>query len=93
MTDDKERLMSYKGFVIRILAVAEYSPHPPGVPFGYVGYVARPEENVDAAGQRMNFSHPVADYLTAEAAEKAAMEEGRSIIDGIHPDGLTTDGL
>jgi MFS superfamily sulfate permease-like transporter len=40
-----------------------------------------------------NFSHPVAEYLSAEAAEQAGFVEGRSIIDGIHPDGLTTDGL
>jgi hypothetical protein len=41
----------------------------------------------------MNFSHPVAEYLSAEAAEQAGFVEGRSIIDDIHPDGLTTDGL
>lgn len=93
MAEGKEELAPYKGFVIRVLAVPEYSPHPPGVPFGYVGYVARPEVNVHMVGQKMNFSHPVADYLTAEAAEKAAMEEGRSIINGNHPYGLTTDGL
>lgn len=93
MAKGKEVFASHKGFVIRVLVVPEYSPHPPGVPFGYVGYVARPEADIRVAGQRMNFSHPVAEYLSAEAAEQAGIVEGRSIIDGIHPDGLTTDGL
>jgi hypothetical protein len=29
----------------------------------------------------MNFSHPVAEYLSAEAAEQAGFVEGRSIIE------------
>jgi hypothetical protein len=79
--------------VIRVLAVAQYSPHPTGVPYGYAGYVARLEADLRALGQRVNFSRPLADYLSAEAAEKAAFAEGRLIIEATHPDGLTTDGL
>jgi len=93
MSEGKEEFEREDGFVIRVLAVAQYAPHPPGVPYGYVGYVTRPETDIRVTGQRVNFSHPVADYLSAEAAEKAAFAEGRSIIEGTHPDGLTTNGL
>ncbi|CAE6791223.1 hypothetical protein [Paraburkholderia domus] len=94
MAEGKERFDEYNGFTIRVLAVAEYSPHPPNIPFGYTGYVARPGADVRyASAQRVSFAHPIADLLTAEAAEQAGFAEGRSIIDGMHPDGLNTEGL
>ena len=46
MVEGQERFDEYNGFTIRVLAVAEYSPHPPNIPFGYIGYVARPGSDV-----------------------------------------------
>jgi hypothetical protein len=94
MAEGQEQFDEYKGYTIRALAVPEYSPHPPNIPFGYTGYVARPGANVDyASARRVSFAHPVADLLSADAAEQAAFAEGRSIVDGTHPDGLDTKGL
>jgi hypothetical protein len=94
MAEGKEQFGEYNGFLIRVLAVPEYSPHPANIPFGYAGYVARPRADVRyGSSQRVDFVHPVADLLTAEAAEQAGLAEGRSIINGTHPDGLSTKGL
>lgn len=94
MAEGQEQFDEYKGFTIRVLAVPEYSPHPPNIPFGYSGYVARPEADIRyASSQRVSFVRPIADLLTAEAAEQAGFAEGRSIVDGTHPDGLNTKGL
>src|SRR5260370_42222229 len=93
MPEGKEVLEEYKGSKIRVLAMPEYSPHPPNIPFGYVGYVARPGANIRYASQKVTFAHPVPDLLTADAAERAGFAEGRSIIDGTHPDGLNTQRL
>ena len=94
MAERQEQFGEYKGYMIRVLAVPEYSPHPPNIPFGYVGYVARPDADARyASSQRVSFVHPVADLLTAEAAEQAGFAEGRSIVDGTHPDGLNSEGL
>jgi hypothetical protein len=93
MPEGKEVFDEYKGFTIRVLPIPEYSPHPPNIPFGYVGYVARPGADIRYAAQKVDFSHPVPDFLTADAAEQAGFGEGRSIIDGTHPGGLTTNGL
>lgn len=92
MAEGKEQFEDHKGFTIRVLVVPAYSPHPPDVMFGYVGYVARPETDLRYASNRVNFSHAVADLPNAEAAEQAGFAEGRSIIDRTHPD-LSVDGL
>lgn len=94
MSEGQEQLDEYKGYTIRVLVVPEYSPHPPNIPFGYVGYVAHPGVDIrHASSQWVNFAHPIADLLTAEAAEQAGFAEGRSIVDGTHPDGLNIEGL
>ncbi|CAE6838128.1 hypothetical protein R75465_06586 [Paraburkholderia aspalathi] len=94
MAEGQEQFDEYNGFTIRVLAVPEYSPHPPNIPFGYTAYVARPGADVRyASSQRVSFAHSIADFLTAEAAERAGFAEGRSIIDGAHPDGLNTEDL
>jgi hypothetical protein len=94
MSEGREQFDEYKGYSIRVLAAPEYSPHQPNIPFGYVGYVARPEADIRyASSQRVNFAHPIADLLTTEAAEQAGFAEGRSIVDGTHPDGLNIEGL
>lgn len=93
MSEGQEQFNEYNGFTIRILAVPEYSPHPQNIPFGYVGYVARPGADGRLASRKVDFSHSIADLLTAHAAEQAGFAEGRSIIDGTHPDGLNTKGL
>jgi len=94
MAEGQEQFDEYNGFTIRVLAVPEYSPHPPNIPFGYTGYVARPGADVRyASSHRMSFAHPIADLVTAEAAEQAGFAEGRLIINGTHPDGLNTEGL
>lgn len=94
MSEGQEQFDGYKGYTIRVLAVPEYSLHPPNIPFGYVGYVARPGVDIRyASSQWVNFAHPIADLLTAQAAEQAGFAEGRSIVDGTHPDGLNIEGL
>src|ERR1700739_610224 len=94
MAEGQEQFDGYNGFTIRVLAVPEYSPHPPNIPFGYTGYVARPGTDIRCApSQRVCFAHPIADFLTAEAAELAGFAEGRSIVDDTHPDGLNTERL
>jgi hypothetical protein len=94
MAEGQEQFFEYNGFTIRVLAVPEYSPHPPNIPFGYTGYVAHPGADIrHASSERVSFAHPIADLLTAEAAEQAGFAEGRSIVDGTHPDGLNTKGL
>lgn len=94
MAEGQEQFDEYNGFTIRVLAVPEYSPYPPNIRFGYIGYVARPGTDIRyASSQRVSFAHPIADFLTAEAAELAGFAERRSIVDGIHPDGLNTEGL
>ena len=35
MAEGQEQFVEYNGFKIRVLAVPEYSPHPPNIPFGY----------------------------------------------------------
>jgi hypothetical protein len=92
MAEGAEQFEEYKGFTIRVLAIAEYSPHPPGIPFGYVGYVARPGANLRFGSQQVQFVHPVPDFPTDVAAEQAGFAEGRSIIDGTHAT-LTTSAL
>ncbi|PQV44177.1 hypothetical protein [Paraburkholderia sp. BL21I4N1] len=94
MAEGEEQFDEYNGYTIRVLAVPEYSPHPPNVPFGYTGYIARPMADVRyGSSQRVCFVHPVADLLTAEAAEQAGFAEGKSIIDGTHPERINTNGL
>jgi len=46
MAEGHEQFVEYSGFTTRVLAVPEYSPHPPNIPFGYAGYVARPGADV-----------------------------------------------
>ena len=46
MAEGQEQFDEYNGFKIRVLAVPEYSPHPPNIPFGYTGYIARPGADV-----------------------------------------------
>jgi len=93
MAEAQEVFEEYKGFVIRVLAIAEYSPHPPVVPYRYVGYVARPGADIRIAGQCILFSHGFPDFPTVDAAERAGFAEGRSIVDGTHPDGLNAETL
>ncbi|CAE6692891.1 hypothetical protein R69927_03560 [Paraburkholderia domus] len=93
MSEGREQFDEYKGYTIRVLAVPEYSPHPPNIPFAYVGYVARPGADVRYGSSRVSFAHPIADLLTAQAAEQAGFAEGRSIVDGTHPDGLNSEEL
>jgi hypothetical protein len=93
MAEGQEQFEEYRGFMIRVIAVPEYSPHPPNIPFAYTGYVARPGADVRYAPRKVSFAHTFADLLTAEAAEQAGFAEGRSIIDGSHPEGLNTKGL
>lgn len=93
MAEGQENFAEYNGFIIRVIAVPEYSPHPPNIPFAYAGYVARPGADLRYAREKVSFVHPVADLLSAEAAEQAGFAEGRSIIDGTHPEGLNTEGL
>lgn len=92
MAEEREQFEAHKGFTIRVLVVPAYSPHPPDVSFGYVGYVARPETDLHYASNRVNFSHPIADLPNEKAAARAGFAEGRSIIDRTHPD-LSVDGL
>lgn len=92
MAEGKERFEEHKGFTIRVLAVPEYSPHPPDIQFGYAGYVCRPSDDIRYSPSRVNFSHAIPDLPNAEAAEQAGFAEGRSIVDGTHPD-LSVDGL
>jgi hypothetical protein len=93
MAEGQEQFEEYNGFTIRVIAVPEYSPRPPNIPFAYTGYVARPGADVRYAPQKVSFAHPIADLHTAEAAEQAGFAEGRSIVDGTHPGGLNTEGL
>jgi hypothetical protein len=92
MAEGKEQFEEHKGFTIRFLAVPEYSPHPPDIQFGYVGYVCRPSADIRYSPSRVNFSHAIPDLPNAEAAEQAGFAEGRSIIEGTYPD-LSVDGL
>lgn len=93
MAEGQEQFEEYNGFTIHVIAVPEYSPHPPNIPFAYTGYVARSGADVRYAPHKVSFGHPIADLLAAEAAEQAGFAEGRSIIDGTHPEGLSTKGL
>lgn len=92
MAEGKEQFEEHEGFTIRVLVIPEYSPHPPDIQFGYVGYVCRPSADIRYSPSKVNFSHAVPDLPNAEAAEQAGFAEGRSIIDRTHPD-LTVDGL
>jgi hypothetical protein len=93
MPEGQEVFREYNGFRIRVLAIPEYSPHPPNIPFSYVGYVARPGADLRIAAQHVQFAHSIADLLTVEAAEEAGFAEGRSIVDGNHPNGLSAQDL
>ena len=93
MPEGQEVFQEYEGFRIRVLAMPEYSPHPPNIPYGYVGYVARPEADIRFAEQKVQFAHPVPDLLSVEAAEQAGFAEGRSIVEGTHPAGLNVQHL
>ncbi|WP_140413375.1 hypothetical protein [Pandoraea sp. PE-S2T-3] len=92
MAEGAEVFSSHEGFTIRALAMPEYSPHGPGVKFGYVAHVCRPGADTRYADKVVRFAHPVHDFASATAAEEAAFNEGRSIIDGTHAS-LNAKGL
>ena len=84
MAEGAEVFSSHDGFTIRALAMAEHSPHGPDVKFSYVGHVCRPGADIRYADKVVRFAHAMPDFDSAEAAEAAAFDEGRSIIDGTH---------
>lgn len=53
----------------------------------------RPDADIRMADQKADFSRPVADIPRVKMPGQAGFDEGRSIIDGTHPPGLTKNGL
>lgn len=75
-------------------AVLEAAPRRSRIKLMVIVDPARPGADVRyALSHRVSFAHPVADLVTAEAAEQAGFAEGRLIINGTHRDGPNTEGL
>ena len=90
MAEGKEIIETHGGFVISVLAIAKSSPHPPGyIAFGYAAMLHRPDADIRMADQKVDISRSGGRYSEGQDAGQAGFDEGRSIIDGTHPRGLT----
>ncbi|HEY3597098.1 MAG TPA: hypothetical protein VGL08_06255 [Paraburkholderia sp.] len=97
-----EYSVEYEGFEIHITARPKEPPAPdrPHVAarYTYIGYVCQPGANPAVPGHTVPFHADGEDTFTnAEEAHDEAVQVGRSIVDGTHPDltvlPLVTGGL
>ena len=77
--------IEYQGFEIHVYPFPKHSPLLPGTSYWYTGYVCRPSTESHAGGQQVFFSQPLAAFVNAEVALEAGYEEGKSIVDRVHP--------
>ena len=79
------RHIEYKGFEIHVYPFPKHNPSFTGISYWYTGYVCRPSNQIHVGGQQVFFSQPLAAFGNEDDALEVGYEEGKSIIDRIHP--------